>query len=433
VRDKRRRFRRLSQSTEKEDGTRLDTIFDMNHRERILATIRGEATDQIPWAPRMDLWQIAQRIRGTLPDRFVGKNTVEIAKELGVACHSMGGDYTQSGGADSSLRGFGLTNHRDHPFKVVLRDFPVETGGDGENSHTLIKTPVGDVTTHLYHSTQMRSDGISLPFFKSHAIESVDDFEAVALVFEHLEVIPTPEAYRSYHKRMGSQGVAVAMGLVAASPIHLMLHELIAMDKFFYFWEDERQAMRELAERMTPFYTAVLDVLADSDAEVVFWGANYDQDLTWPPFFAEEIVPWLKMASDRLHKAGELLLTHTDGENRDLLPLYRETGMDIADSVCPAPMTKCTLKEIREGMGDNITVWGGIPSIALLPSSMNDEEFDAHLDDLFGSLGSGGKLILGVSDNVPVDADLNRLEKIKNRVASFGPVNEPARQGTALP
>jgi hypothetical protein len=321
----------------------------------------------------MDLWQIAQQIRGTLPDRFVGKNTVEIAIELGVACHSTGGDYTQKGGGDSTLRGFGLINHRDYPFRVSLPDFPIETGGDGENRQTLIKTPAGNVTTHLYQTAQMASDGISLPFFKSHAIESVDDFEAVALIFEHLEVIPTAEAYLSYHKRMGSQGVAVAMGLVAASPIHLMLHELIAMDKFFYLWADEQQAMRELAERMTPFYMAVLEVLADSDAEVVFWGANYDQDLTWPPFFAEEIAPWLKTASDRLHKAGKLLLTHTDGENRDLLPLYPRTGMDIADSVCPAPMTKCTLKEIREGMGDNITVWGGIPSIALLPSSMNDD------------------------------------------------------------
>jgi hypothetical protein len=397
---------------------------DVNHRDRMLATIRGEATDQIPWAPRMDLWQISQQIRGTLPDRFVGKNTVEIAIELGVACHSTGGDYTQKGGGDSTLRGFGLINHRDYPFRVSLPDFPIETGGDGENRQTLIKTPAGNVTTHLYQTAQMASDGISLPFFKSHAIESVDDFEAVALIFEHLEVIPTPEAYLSYHKRMGSQGVAVAMGLVAASPIHLMLHELIAMDKFFYLWADEQQAMRELAERMTPFYMAVLDVLADSDAEVVFWGANYDQDLTWPPFFAEEIAPWLKTASDRLHKAGKLLLTHTDGENRDLLPLYPRTGMDIADSVCPAPMTKCTLKEIREGMGDNITVWGGIPSIALLPSSMKDEEFDAYLDDLFESLGSGSKLILGVSDNVPPDADLNRLEEIKKRIVSFGPIPE---------
>ena len=83
-------------------------------------------------------------------------------------------------------------------------------------------------------------------------------------------------------------------------------------------------------------------------------------------------------------------------------------------------------------MGDSITVWGGIPSIALLPSSMNDEEFDAYLDDLFESLGSGSKLILGVSDNVPPDADLNRLEEIKKRIVSFGPVPELDAQGVAL-
>ncbi len=395
----------------------------MSHRERMLAAIRGEPTDQIPWAPRMDLWQIAHRIRGTLPDRFVDKDVVAIAKELGVACHSMGGDYTQRGGGDNRLRGFGLTNHRDYAFQVSLPDFHIETGGDGENSQTLVRTPAGDVTTHLYQTAQMASDGISLPFFKSHAIESVDDFEAVAQVFENLQVVPAPDAYQSYHQRMGDQGVAVAMGLVAASPIHLMLHELIAMDKFFYLWEDEREAMRELAERMTPFFMMMLDVLAESDAEVIFWGANYDQDLTWPPFFAEEITPWLKMVSDRLHDAGKLLLTHTDGENKNLLPFYPQTGIDVADSVCPAPMTQCTLKELREGMGGNITVWGGIPSISLLASSMSDEEFSKYLDNLFELIGPGEKLILGVSDNVPPDAVMSRLDEVKKRVADFGPVH----------
>jgi hypothetical protein len=39
----------------------------MTHKQRILATIQGEATDQIPWAPRMDLWSIAHRARNTLP------------------------------------------------------------------------------------------------------------------------------------------------------------------------------------------------------------------------------------------------------------------------------------------------------------------------------------------------------------------------------
>ena len=89
----------------------------MMHRQRMLATIRGEPTDQIPWAPRMDLWYIAHRTRGTLPRQFAGLNTVEIAEVLDVACHAVGADMTLPGGRDSSLRGFGIDNHQDirHP------------------------------------------------------------------------------------------------------------------------------------------------------------------------------------------------------------------------------------------------------------------------------------------------------------------------------
>ena len=58
-------------------------------------------------------------------------------------------------------------------------------------------------------------------------------------------------------------------------------------------------------------------------------------------------MPWLQKVSERVHAAGKLLLTHTDGENKDLMSLYRQCGFDVAESVCPAPMTKCTLAEIR--------------------------------------------------------------------------------------
>jgi len=61
----------------------------MNDRERMLGTIRGEPCDALPWAPRMDAWAVGQLARGTLPERFRGKNTAEIADELGVACHAV--------------------------------------------------------------------------------------------------------------------------------------------------------------------------------------------------------------------------------------------------------------------------------------------------------------------------------------------------------
>lgn len=173
---------------------------------------------------------------------------------------------------------------------------------------------------------------------------------------------------------------------------------------------------------MTPFFLAQLEAQAACSAEVAFWGGNYDQNLTWPPFFAEQIAPWLKRVGQRLHTAGKLLLTHTDGENGDLMPLYGDCGFDVAESVCPHPMTKSSLAEIRAGMGEEIAVWGGLPSIAFLEDSMSGERFDSYMDALFAELGGGRRLVLGVSDNVPPDANLSRLERVKEWIEEFGPV-----------
>jgi hypothetical protein len=370
----------------------------------------------------MDLWYIAQRARGTLPAEFAGLDSVGIAEVLDVACRAVGGDFTILGSHDTSLLGLGLDNHPDYPFRVELSALPIDCIDDGENVKTRIQTPAGEVFTHLYRDAQMTQNGISLPFVKAYAINSVEDFEAVAQVFDHLEVVPTPDAYAAFQQHVGDHGLAVAHGPRAASPMHLILHDLVAAEQFFYLYADSREALHRLAERIEPFFEAVLDALVACGAEVVFWGGNYDQDVTWPAFFEAEISSWLKKASHRLHAAGKLVLTHADGENRALLPLYPACGFDVAESVCPQPMTQCTLSEIREGLGDKITVWGGIPSVTLLQDSMTDQAFEAYLDDLFGSLGGSDHLILGVSDNVPPDADLARLAQIKQRITDFGPV-----------
>ena len=398
----------------------------MTHRERILATIRGEQTDRIPWAPRMDLWCIALRARGTLPRQFEGLNTAAIADVLDVACHAVRADYTLPRNPnDLVLRGLGIDNHPDYPYRVELRDFSVAFQFDPDNLRSRFQTPVGEVTTHLQQTQEMKQNGISLPFVRDYAIHSPDDFEAIAQIFDHLAVIPTPEAYERFQQRVGERGIAVASGPIAASPIHLILHELVAMDQFFYLYHDEYEAMYELGQRMQPFFEACLEALLSCSAEVVFWGGNYDQNLTWPPFFESEIAPWLQRVSEAAHRAGKYLLTHTDGENEDLLPLYPACGFDVAESVCPAPMTRCSLAEVREGMAPETTGWGGIPSVALLDESMDDAAFEAYLDALFAPLDGGDHLILGVSDNVPPDANLARMERIKERVEDFGPVTPP--------
>jgi hypothetical protein len=85
-------------------------------------------------------------------------------------------------------------------------------------------------------------------------------------------------------------------------------------------------------------------------------------------------------------------------------------------------MTRCTLKELRAGMGPTTTVWGGLPSIAFLDTSMDDRSFEEYIGNMFAELGCGERLVLGVSDNVPPDANLSRLELVKERIRAFGRV-----------
>ena len=395
----------------------------MTHHERMLAAMRGEATDEIPWAPRMDLAIIAWRARHAVPARFEGLNTAEIADELGVACHAVRADYTMPRQQDDlALRGLGIDNHPDYPYRTELRDLPMDFNYDDGRWETVIHAPAGDGETRLQVDQKMLADGISLPYVEKYPIESREDFEPVAQVFDHLEVVPTPKAYQQFHDRVGERGVAVAAGPLGATPMHLLLHDVMSMENFFVMYMENRQAVSDLAARIEPCFAATLDAMLGCSAEAIMWGANYDHDTTWPPFFEREIMPGLQHVSERTHAAGKLLVTHTDGESRDLLPLFPRCGFDVGESVCPKPMTSCTLKEFRDGFGPDTTVFGGIPCVVLMDTGTDQAEFESHMDDLFAELGTGRRLILGVSDNVPPEVNMDRLEQVRKWIEAFGPV-----------
>jgi hypothetical protein len=109
-------------------------------------------------------------------------------------------------------------------------------------------------------------------------------------------------------------------------------------------------------------------------------------------------------------------MTHTDGENKRLFPLYMRAGFDIADSVCPYPMTRCTLEEIRAAFQNRVTIWGGIPSTLLCPSSTPDDEFRRSIDQLVERYARESRFVLGVSDMVTADCDWDRLLYITEKV-----------------
>jgi uroporphyrinogen-III decarboxylase len=128
-----------------------------------------------------------------------------------------------------------------------------------------------------------------------------------------------------------------------------------------------------------------------------------------------------------LHAKGKLYQTHCDGENDGLLDLLAQTGMDIAESVCGPPMVAVSMGRMRAAFGGRISIFGGVPSVALLEESMSDDEFEAYMVNLFREIAPGDRFILGVSDMIPPDAKWERLVRMAEMVEQWGalPLRRP--------
>ncbi|MCL4747189.1 MAG: corrinoid protein, partial [Burkholderiaceae bacterium] len=160
------------------------------------------------------------------------------------------------------------------------------------------------------------------------------------------------------------------------------------------------------------------------------WGANFDDMITYPPYFEREIQPWIRKVSAAVEARGKLLMCHTDGENEGLMDLIRDSGMHIAESICPAPMTKLSLAEYYQRWGSKLTLFGGVPSTVVLPET-SEEDFEAYLDELFRAVAPGTRYLVGVADQVPPGAIFSRLQRIGERVEREGSL--PLKAGAFRP
>ncbi|MGI6778611.1 MAG: uroporphyrinogen decarboxylase family protein [Acetivibrionales bacterium] len=397
----------------------------MTNKERILRTVRGEPCDRIPYIPRLDIWYNANKFRGTLPDKYKKATLKEIVEDLDLGYHYVIPDYKNYEGEDGDIDvGIGLYRFDTQPYSFTFHNVEreIERSSDG-HVHVVYKTPKGNLSTSFSYNEDMRKMGLTLSVVTEHAIKNEDDLEAVAYIFENAEVQPKYDKYLEFKENVvGDNGICTGYSLVWVCPMHYISKDLMAFDAFFYAMADYPEKMEWLSDKLMPFFRKVFDITASSPAEVILSGANYDVGITPPNFFRDYITPELKKQSDALHKLNKYLITHTDGENKGLLEEYVKSGFDIADSICPAPMTSQSLKEVRDVLKDKITIWGGIPSAALLESSMSDKEFESFLDNTMQQIGDGKKMIFAIADTTPPDAKFERILRIAQKVKEFGRV-----------
>jgi methanogenic corrinoid protein MtbC1 len=393
------------------------------HRSRVLAALRGDAVDRLPYVPRLDLWYLANSTRGTLPPQYAGCAQNEIARAEGWALHHRFCDDQLDPAYQPQYlhRGINVFYSRDTLFDTVFpKDVEIKVLRTGPRTRVEYHTPLGMVSTTTHYDVQSQKNGITIPALVEHLIKTPADYAPAGYLFEHMDVVPNFARFRQWAaEEMREDGQPVAIGSLDASPFHTIQRDLSDPTQFFIHYKDHYDAMRGLADRIALLLDKELAILRDSPAEVVWWGANFDDMLTYPPYFAKEIQPWIRKAADLLGGAGKLVLCHTDGENTGLMDLIRDSGMHVAESITPAPMTRVSIGEYYRRWSPKLTLFGGIPSTIMLPGTP-EADFEAYLDAFFRAVAPGMRMVVGIADEVPPEAVFARLQRLGERVEREG-------------
>ncbi len=365
----------------------------MTHKQRILAAARGEKLDKLPFGARIDTWYNYHAAHGTLPEKYQGWSQTDIIRDQGA-------------GAQHRLWSVVKEEYRD--MEVVEKDDPPYITTD-------YITPAGTVSKLEVFDT---SEGPWIKYELEKLFKSEKDYPAIKYLMEHTVPVDNFEAYHKLRDELGEDGMVMTAGGLLWSPVQRVMREILGYERFFYELADRPAEVEELIEVMKDLERRKLQVAIGCDLEIFNVCGNWSDDIH-TPVFRKYLVPWLQEATDFLHKHGRLTMVHADGEMRRLNPLFAETGIDIAEAITPAPQTLVSMTEFRRELGEEVTIWGGIPSVLFEPM-YSDEQFEEYLKNMFREMAPGYRFIVGMGDNLPFDGDLNRVRRVVELIDEYG-------------
>ncbi len=189
----------------------------MNHRQRILSTIKGQKTDILPYIPRLDLWYKSNKYKNTLPKKYSGATLMEITEDLDIGYHAVIPDFRDyENEIDNIGFSLGIVNLKNNAYRINFKNIDYKVKEGSGLTEVTFKTPYGNISTKYLYNEAMKRSGATIGHTVEHAIKNKDDYKAIGYIYENLEIIPTYDNHIRFQDHIGDRGVAVAFNLLSA-------------------------------------------------------------------------------------------------------------------------------------------------------------------------------------------------------------------------
>ncbi|MFC1716156.1 uroporphyrinogen decarboxylase family protein [Candidatus Poribacteria bacterium] len=364
----------------------------MTNRERMLLGLSGGQPDRIAWAPNFDWWLGVNTRMDALPEGLKGLSRNDIVRKVGAAIWARAGAISSKGS----------------------EEIKTEKHTEGDKTYTTYETPVGTVSI----MQQVANEWTRAVFLKEHMVKRVEDLKVIRFMVENTTYYPTYENFVKADEDVGDDGIALYSGAPSVPMIQLMKTYIGWVDGL-YMLHDHTKEMEKTADVMTQKAIEAYQLLADSPAQVLECGDNLDERTFSPRLFERYGLPYYRQMSAILHAKGKTYKSHACGWIKHLLPMIKDSGLDAVEAFAISPMNDLTTKEAREILDGQVSIMSGIPSVIMSHMNMNDEDFREYVLRLLDDIQPGDGFVLGMADNVPANADFERVSMISQIVDEY--------------
>lgn len=365
------------------------TITKPDYGAMQLAIFRGEDPGGVLWQPRLDWWYKVNKANGTMPEHLKDASFLEVA----AYCHASVRYFMWD---RSWLRGKSW---------LKLSQKTVEVEMDWKDEQTLRRTwhtPMGNLTQVIEFDEWKVSSHIT-----EYRVKTAEDFKILQYIHDDEVWSWDEELFQQDLEK--NKGYGIPQFYFRRSPVQRLMIEDMGLQQTIYFMYDHPKVLEEYVESATDADDKMYDVICNCPVDIINFGENVDGYIDSPKVWKKHLVPYYAKRADQLHAAGKYVSVHIDGTMKSLLPHLRDFDYDAIEAPTAEPQGDVTIEQIRDAVGDLI-VMDGIPSLLVNEDQYPVEkmvEFTKKMVDYFYP-----RLVLGVSDEVPPGADIERIRMI---------------------
>lgn len=330
----------------------------MTPRERVLAVLRGERADKVPFT---------------------------VYESMIPQCS-----------AERRLRNEGLC--------IVYRRVPAyltETPNCSTETHTYTekgrprvrtvrRTPAGELST-VSEPAGFTHWTVEYPF------KAPEHYKVLRYMVEDERYRPNYEEFVRAEERMG-EDVILRVG-VGPTPLHQIMIQWMGVETFAVEWLENRDEILGLESIMRARRREVYGILADAPITHANYGGNEVPEVMGKERFEKFCIPVYNECAHVFHERGKLLGAHLDGNNGAWAHLLADSALDYIEAFTPAPDTDMTTAEALEAWPGKV-LWINFPSSVHLAGV---EKIKQTTREIIAAAAGTNRLIIGITEDVPED------------------------------